>query len=200
MKHQTLPQSVSEKHVESDESLRSIYGESALFSRVGSFTLVHLDRPSADEIARRNAEFDPNEFFFDDCPLCISARESGGHIVFDATDSLENSDGDDAASFLLDRALNAFSRTAEVLGNRLGPDFPPRLAERYFEDVEMLNERFVDALGEAESVHHIEAFEQQMERAARTLVEVAAAEPALARDVESVQNELDRLSTVWRDI
>ena len=56
---------------ESDEDLRLIYGPNAHISRVGRFTLVHLDSPSMDEVARRVAEFDPNQFFFDDCPLCV---------------------------------------------------------------------------------------------------------------------------------
>jgi hypothetical protein len=30
----------------------------------------------------RTEEFDPNEFFFDECPLCQMAKE-GGIVVFD---------------------------------------------------------------------------------------------------------------------
>jgi hypothetical protein len=69
---------------ESDDALRRVYGDDATFSRVGAFTLVHLDGPSGDEIAKRVREFDPNEFFFDDCVLCQQAKATGGHIVFDS--------------------------------------------------------------------------------------------------------------------
>lgn len=67
----------------SDESLRRIYGEHTVFTRAGNFTLVHLDTPSAETVAQRLAQFDPADFFFDDCPLCVHAREEGGHVVFD---------------------------------------------------------------------------------------------------------------------
>lgn len=66
---------------ESDE-LRRVYGDGAVFSRVGVFTLVHLDNPTPDTVERRTSEFDPGEFF-DECPLCQFSREKGGHIVFD---------------------------------------------------------------------------------------------------------------------
>ncbi len=61
-----------------------LYGEGAIASTVGRFTLVHLDRPSAEQIAERVLGFDPGKYFFDDCPLCEIARRDGGHIVFDA--------------------------------------------------------------------------------------------------------------------
>ena len=86
---------ITSVQTESDEALRRVYGEEATFSRVGAFTLVHLDRPSSDEIARRIREFDPNEFFFDECVLCQQAKAAGGHVVFDSNledDALEESD------------------------------------------------------------------------------------------------------------
>ena len=55
---------------ESEDALRRVYGDDAVFSRVGVFTLVHLDSPTPEIIARRTSEFDPREFFVDDCPLC----------------------------------------------------------------------------------------------------------------------------------
>ena len=66
---------------ESDEALRRVYGEEALFSRIGRFTLVHLDSPTPEQLRKREVEFNPDDFFFDDCPLCVSAKEAGGHIV-----------------------------------------------------------------------------------------------------------------------
>jgi len=66
-----------------DDDLRRIYGAHARVSRSGKFTLVHLDRPSDEEIRKRTDEFDPADFFFDDCGLCRIAREQGGTIIFD---------------------------------------------------------------------------------------------------------------------
>jgi hypothetical protein len=66
-----------------DEELRRTFGEKAIVSRVGPFNLIHLDQPSPEEVERRMAEFDPNEFFEDDCPLCKMLREQGGNIVYD---------------------------------------------------------------------------------------------------------------------
>lgn len=47
---------------ETDEQLRQVYGPDAVFTRVGNFTLVHLDNPCPNTIARRVNEFDPREF------------------------------------------------------------------------------------------------------------------------------------------
>jgi predicted nucleic acid-binding protein len=68
---------------ESDDALRRVYGEAAVFTRIGKFTLVHLDAPTEEVIAQRVEEFNPAEFFFDDCCLCVMAKEEGGHILFD---------------------------------------------------------------------------------------------------------------------
>jgi len=66
----------------SDEELRLIYGKDAVVSRKGAFALVHLDRPSAALLRSRTEEFDPDEFFCADCPLCQMLKE-GGVIIFD---------------------------------------------------------------------------------------------------------------------
>jgi hypothetical protein len=66
----------------SDEEIFFMYGKSAVISRKGSFTLVHLDRPSAELIRCRTEEFDPDDYFEDDCPLCRMLR-NGGIIIFD---------------------------------------------------------------------------------------------------------------------
>jgi len=62
--------------------LRAFYGEEAVFSEVGRFILVHLDRPNAHVLEQRIHEFNPSEFFVDDCPLCEASKAQGGHIVF----------------------------------------------------------------------------------------------------------------------
>jgi hypothetical protein len=66
----------------SDEEIYFMYGKTAVISRSGSFTLVHLDRPSAELVRCRTEEFDPDDFFEDDCPICRMLK-SGGVIIFD---------------------------------------------------------------------------------------------------------------------
>ena len=68
----------------STKEIRALYGQTAVVSRKGSFTLVHLDRPSKATIRRRSREFDPEEFFCPDCPLCQLLKKSG-IVVFDDT-------------------------------------------------------------------------------------------------------------------
>ncbi len=68
---------------ESEEELREVFGPDAVISRVGQFNLIHLDSPTPEEVTRRVAEFDPNELFEDDCPLCQMLREQGGNVVYD---------------------------------------------------------------------------------------------------------------------
>jgi hypothetical protein len=59
-----------------------MYGKNAVISRKGSFTLVHLDRPSAELVRVRTENFDPDEFFDCNCPICDLTKE-GGIVVFD---------------------------------------------------------------------------------------------------------------------
>ena len=66
----------------SDAEVRLLYGSSAVISRKGTFVLVHLDRPSTALVRVRTREFDPDDYFDKDCPVCAIQRE-GGVIVFD---------------------------------------------------------------------------------------------------------------------
>ncbi|HUV14542.1 MAG TPA: hypothetical protein VMY18_12930 [Acidobacteriota bacterium] len=68
---------------ESEEELREVFGPDAVISRVGPFNLIHLDSPTPEEVTRRVAEFDPEDLFEDDCPLCQMLREQGGNVVYD---------------------------------------------------------------------------------------------------------------------
>jgi len=68
---------------ESDAELKRIFGEDAQVTRIGKFNLIHLDNPDPIELARRVREFDPDDFFEDDCPLCRMLREQGGNVVYD---------------------------------------------------------------------------------------------------------------------
>lgn len=67
----------------SDEELKRLYGEEAIVTRLGKYNLIHLDNPDPEEIERRIAEFDPNDLYEDDCPLCQMLREEGGEVVYD---------------------------------------------------------------------------------------------------------------------
>jgi hypothetical protein len=69
--------------LQSDEELKGVFGDNAIISRVGSFNLIHLDNPSPEIIERRISEFDPNDLFEDNCPLCQMLREEGGNVVYD---------------------------------------------------------------------------------------------------------------------
>ncbi|HEX4998004.1 MAG TPA: hypothetical protein VFY29_07255 [Terriglobia bacterium] len=64
------------------EEIRLVYGNDAVITRKGAFTLVHLDRPSRSVMRERTRAFDPDDFFFDDCPLCQMVK-AGGVIVYD---------------------------------------------------------------------------------------------------------------------
>ena len=66
----------------SNREIRALYGKDAVISRKGSFILVHLDNPSPAVVRKRRDEFNPDEFFCPDCPLCQMLKESG-IVVFD---------------------------------------------------------------------------------------------------------------------
>jgi hypothetical protein len=66
----------------SDEEILFLYGKNAVISRKGRFTFVHLDRPSAELLRDRTDNFNPDEFFKCDCPVCGLTRE-GGVVIFD---------------------------------------------------------------------------------------------------------------------
>jgi len=68
---------------QSDEELKDVFGENVVVSRIGPFNLIHLDNPSPELVERRIAEFDPDNLFEDDCPLCKMLREEGGNVVYD---------------------------------------------------------------------------------------------------------------------
>jgi hypothetical protein len=66
----------------SDNEILFLYGNDAVISRKDRFTLVHLDRPSAELVRVRTQTFDPEEFFKCDCRICQLTRE-GGIVIFD---------------------------------------------------------------------------------------------------------------------
>jgi hypothetical protein len=68
----------------SDKELRLIYGKDTVFSRKGSFVLVHLDRPTPRLVRERTAEFNPETFFCDHCPFCQMVKDSGVLIFNDS--------------------------------------------------------------------------------------------------------------------
>jgi hypothetical protein len=66
----------------SDEEILFIYGRNAVISRKGRFTLVHMDRPSAELVFHRTQAFDPEQFFKCGCEICQISKQ-GGIVVFD---------------------------------------------------------------------------------------------------------------------
>jgi hypothetical protein len=69
----------------SNEEILFMYGRNAVITRKGRFTLVHLDRPSAELARIRTKNFEPNEFFKCDCPICELTKETGIVIFDDST-------------------------------------------------------------------------------------------------------------------
>ena len=66
----------------SDDEILFMYGKNAVISRKDGFTLVHLDRPSAELVRARTESFDPDQFFKCDCRICALTKD-GGVVVFD---------------------------------------------------------------------------------------------------------------------
>jgi hypothetical protein len=198
---------------ESDGALRKVYGPQAVISRVGRFTLIHLDAPSSETVAKREREFDPADFFFDDCPLCVMAKEEGGHIIFDAQEeadgrardtlrepySLTGAESDElspAAAF--DLALVELLGAAEDFGEKLEDDAPEELAVRYFEDVDGLHGRLVEVLWSEESTRRVELFEVLVERALAAVDAVCEAVPSLRAESATLRTAINAVADTWR--
>ena len=75
---------ISQKKIQmmSDDEIRLLYGKKTIVSRKDRFVFVHLDRPSPAVVRARTEEFDPDEYFERECPICAIQR-AGGVIVFD---------------------------------------------------------------------------------------------------------------------
>ena len=200
---------------ESEDALRRVYGDDAVFSRVGVFTLVHLDSPMPETIARRTSEFDPREFFVDDCPLCQASRSHGGHIVF--SDSTGGEDDDEceeeavlapvyaatplkAPAVELLKALDRLDVAADELVCELEPIAAADLLKRTIEDVGFLHDRFVESMWAEETVDRLEVFEQQLTRALTTLELVFAAHADLGPVVRRVEVSLETIAGIWRGL
>ena len=65
------------------DQFQAMYGDDAVFDPVGKFTLVHLDQPDEETRRKRIEEFDPDEYFLDDCVVCAAMKEIGGDIIYD---------------------------------------------------------------------------------------------------------------------
>lgn len=66
-----------------DDEIRRLYGENAVIGRKGKFTIIHLDSTTPEEVADREAAFEPDSSFVEGCPLCESARDEDGYLSFD---------------------------------------------------------------------------------------------------------------------
>ncbi len=62
--------------------LKRIYGANAVISRVDRYNLIHLDSPGKEEVRRRTVQFDADELFEDDCPLCRMLRGRDLDIIY----------------------------------------------------------------------------------------------------------------------
>lgn len=200
---------------DSEDSLRRVYGDDAVFSRVGVFTLVHLDSPTPETIARRTSEFDPGEFFVDDCPLCQASRSHGGHIVFSDPNGDEDDDECEEGAALapvyaatplkapaveLLRALDRLDVAADELVCELEPIASADLLKRTIEDVGFLHDRFVESMWAEETIDRLEVFEQQLARALTTLELVFAEHSELGPVVRRVEVSLETIAGIWRGL
>jgi hypothetical protein len=66
----------------SNKEILLLFGQNAIISRKGRFVLVHLDRPSRAVVRARTRDFNPDDFFDSECPICQTQKE-GGIVVFD---------------------------------------------------------------------------------------------------------------------
>jgi hypothetical protein len=215
-----------EPRFETDEDLKRRYGERARISRLGRYTLIHLDSPPEAEIAKRVAEFDPANFFYDDCPLCALAMSEGGHVVYDGEKTYDfppagdlltaerhrndplrqnyrivsaNQEPPNAAA-RFDATLLDLARAADDFGELLTPAVPESLSDRYFQDVSDLYERMIEVLWAEEGTRRLEVFEDLVGRAHKAVDEVCAAAPHLESKSAAVRNAIDALAEVWRSL
>ena len=200
---------------ESEDALRRVYGDDAVFSRVGIFTLVHLDSPTPETIARRSSEFDPREFFVDDCPLCEASRSHGGHIVFSDSNAVGDDDEGEEGELMtsvyaatplrapaveLLRALDRLDVAADELVCELEPIAAADLLKRTIEDVGFLHDRMVESMWAEETTDRLEIFEQQLARALTTLELVFSAHAGLGPVVRRVEVSLESIAGIWRGL
>ena len=68
-----------------EKELKKMFGREAVISRIGKFNLIHLDNPSPEEEARRINNFNPDDIFEDDCPICSMLKKKGGNVIYDNT-------------------------------------------------------------------------------------------------------------------
>lgn len=65
-------------------TLRARFGPEVRITRLGAIWMVHLEQPSAAELAERHAEIQRDMLEPDDCPLCDHLRpEADDTIIFD---------------------------------------------------------------------------------------------------------------------
>lgn len=174
---------------DSDERLRALYGEHAVFSRVENITLVHIDSPSPETIERRTAAFDPAMYWTDDCPLCRYQREHGGHIVMGAgcefEDDGDESDGSDpdpeagqsARELII--ALDRLDSAADALICSLEPVATAHLLRQAVEHVGFLHDWLVELAWSEDAHGRREALEGAVASAISTLSDIGLAHPEL---------------------
>lgn len=192
----------------SDERLREIYGQHAVFSRVENVTLVHIDSPSPETIERRTAEFDPRMYWTDDCALCRYQREQGGHIVMGAgrefEDDGDESDGSDPdpepaqSARELIMALDRLDSAADALICSLEPVATAHLLRQAVEHVGMLHDRLLDLAWSEDANGRREALEGAVASAISTLSGIGLAHPELDDARRRVDEALSAVAASFR--
>lgn len=78
----------NKSEVRDDVFYRRHYGSEAVLTRMGSITLVHLDKPTPATIKKRMEEVAREEIngeaLDDDCPLCQMFKDQPHEIVYPA--------------------------------------------------------------------------------------------------------------------
>lgn len=190
----------------SDERLREIYGEHAVFSRVENITLVHIDSPSPETIERRTAEFDPRMYWTDDCPLCSYQREHGGHIVMgegrefeddgDESDDPDPEPGHEARELIM--ALDRLDSAADALIRSLEPVANADLVRQAVEHVGFLHDRLLELAWSDDAHGRREALERTVASAISTLSRIGLAHPELDEARGRVDEALSTVAASFR--
>jgi hypothetical protein len=175
-----------------EASMRRLYGEGAQFSYVGRFTLVHLDDPGEEEMARRVAEFKPEDFLEPDCPLCAMALAEGGHIVYDGYDDKDSVDPVTDLAVALDGLQTAIGDLTAIAAG-----LPEPLAGRYATTVAALPGRLRELLFDEETSTPIVGVTESIDACRAVVADVVATEVGAEAPGGAVLDALTELAACW---
>lgn len=192
---------------QSDERLREIYGQHAVFSRAENITLVHLDSPLPETIERRTAEFNPEKYWADDCPLCRYQRERGGHIVMGAgrefADDGDESDASDPevgqSTRELIMSLDSLDSAADALICSLEPVATAYLLRQAVEHVGFLHDRLLELAWSEDVDDRREALEGAVASAMSVLSDIGLTHPELDDARGRVDEALSAVAALFQE-